>query len=198
MKKILYVQDNFLEPAFCQPFIDLHVKENDTFLEAVTHSNENESLSYGPDVPEDDGNYGAEYLGGNVDPIQLDLTKDKFLASVIHKVTNLCKTFDNNIQLDYCGVIRWPTGTFMKPHYDKSEMFSPNIFAAFLYLNDDFVGGHTQFDTLDDEVWFDVRPKAGKLLIFSNRQYLHHVSKVESGTRYILSFWFNRLDKVQS
>ena len=62
MKKILYVQDNFLEPSFCQPFIDFHVKENDTFLEAVTHSNENESLSYGPDVPEDDGNYGAEYL----------------------------------------------------------------------------------------------------------------------------------------
>ena len=76
MKKILYVQDNFLEPSFCQPFIDLHVKENDTFLEAVTHSNENESLSYGPDVPEDDGNYGAEYLGGNVDPIHLNLTKD--------------------------------------------------------------------------------------------------------------------------
>ena len=171
MKKILYVQDNFLEPSFCQPFIDLHVKENDTFLEAVTHSNENESLSYGPDVPEDDGNYGAEYLGGNVDPIQLNLTKDKLFASVINKVTSICKSFNNNIQLDYCGVIKWPTGTFMKPHFDKSEMYSPNKFAAFLYLNDDFVGGHTQFDTIDGEVWFDVKPKIGRLLIFSNREY---------------------------
>ena len=79
----------------------------------------------------------------------------------------------------------------MKPHYDKSEMYGSNVFAAFLYLNDDFVGGHTQFDTIDNEVWFDVRPKKGKLLVFSNRQYLHHVSMVESGTRYLLSFWFN-------
>ncbi len=191
MKKLLYVQDDFLDPSLCQPFIDLHVKDNDTFLEAVTHSNENESLSYGPDVPEDDGNYGAEYLGGNVDPIQLNLTKDKLFASVINKVTSICKSFNNNIQLDYCGVIKWPTGTFMKPHFDKSEMYSPNKFAAFLYLNDDFVGGHTQFDTIDGEVWFDVKPKIGRLLIFSNREYLHHVSKIESGTRYIISFWYN-------
>ncbi len=191
MKKILYIQDNFLNPSLCQSFIDLHEKENDTFLEAVTHSNENESLSCGPDIPEDDGNYGAEYLGGNVDPIQLNITKDKLFASVINKVTNLCKIFDNDIRLDYCGVIKWPTGTYMKPHYDKSEMYGSNVFAAFLYLNDDFVGGHTQFDTIDNEVWFDVRPKKGKLLVFSNRQYLHHVSMVESGTRYLLSFWFN-------
>ncbi len=191
MKKILYIQDNFLNSSLCQSFIDLHEKENDTFLEAVTHSNENESLSYGPDIPEDDGNYGAEYLGGNVDPIQLNITKDKLFVSVINKVTNLCKIFDNNIRLDYCGVIKWPTGTYMKPHYDKSEMYGSNVFAAFLYLNDDFVGGHTQFDTIDNEVWFDVRPKKGKLLVFSNRQYLHHVSMVESGTRYLLSFWFN-------
>ena len=191
MKKILYIQDNFLNSSLCQSFIDLHEKENDTFLEAVTHSNENESLSYGPDIPEDDGNYGAEYLGGNVDPIQLNITKDKLFVSVINKVTNLCKIFDNNIRLDYCGVIKWPTGTYMKPHYDKSEMYGSNVFAAFLYLNDDFVGGHTQFDTIDNEVWFDVRPKKGKLLVFSNRQYLHHVSMVESGIRYLLSFWFN-------
>ena len=191
MKKILYIQDNFLNSSLCQSFIDLHEKENDTFLEAVTHSNENESLSYGPDIPEDDGNYGAEYLGGNVDPIQLNITKDKLVVSVINKVTNLCKIFDNDIRLDYCGVIKWPTGTYMKPHYDKSEMYGSNVFAAFLYLNDDFVGGHTQFDTIDNEVWFDVRPKKGKLLVFSNRQYLHHVSMVESGTRYLLSFWFN-------
>ena len=27
----------------------------------------------------------------------------------------------------------------------------------------------------------------------SNREYLHHVSRVQSGTRYVLSFWFNAL-----
>ena len=42
----------------------------DTFLTTVTHSNPNESLPKAPDIPEpdDDGNYGAVYLGGNIDP----------------------------------------------------------------------------------------------------------------------------------
>tara|TARA_Y100001938_G_C7876651_1_gene322966 strand:- start:41 stop:649 length:609 start_codon:yes stop_codon:yes gene_type:complete len=191
MKKLLYVEEEFLYPTLCKPFIDLHLDKNESFLEAVTHSSSEESLSYGPDIPEPDGDYGAIYLGGNVTPVDIKLSNDKLFASVIANVTNMCKSFRNNIQLDYCGVIRWPTGTFMKPHYDKSEMYSPNVLAAFLYLNDNFVGGHTQFDNLDGSVWHDVKPKAGKLLIFSNREYLHHVSKVESGTRYVLSFWFN-------
>ena len=186
----MYIEEEFLSPSLCQPFIDLH-EENDSFLETVTHSNSKESLSYGPRIPEPDGDYGAIYLGGDVSPVDIKLTKDQLFRSVINNVTKLCKSFNNDIQLDYCGVIRWPKGTFMKPHYDKSEMFSPNVLAAFLYLNDNYVGGHTQFDTIDENVWFDVKPKVGKLLIFSNREYLHHVSEVESGTRYMLSFWFN-------
>ena len=196
MKKLLYIEEEFLNPSLCESFTDIHVKENDTFLEAVTHApNTTEGLTYGPDIPEPDGDYGAIYLGGDVSPVDIKLSKDELFANVIANVTKICKSFHNDIQLDYCGVIRWPTGTFMKPHYDKSDMFGANVLAAFLYLNHDFVGGHTQFDTLDEEVWFDVKPKAGKLLIFSNREYLHHVSKVESGTRYVLSFWFNRIDK---
>ena len=191
MKKVMYVEEDFLSPSLCEPFIDLHEKENDSFLETVTHSNSGESLSYAPDIPEPDGDYGAIYLGGDVRPVDIKLTKDELFKNVISNVTNICKTFVNDIQLDYCGVIRWPQGTLMTPHYDKSEMFSPNVLAAFLYLNENYIGGHTQFDTLDEKVWFDVKPKTGKLLIFSNREYLHHVSEVESGTRYILSFWFN-------
>ena len=189
-KKLMYIEEEFLSPSLCQPFIDLH-EENDSFLETVTHSNSDESLSYSPKIPEPDGDYGAIYLGGDVRPVDIKLTKDQLFRSVINNVTKLCKSFNSDIQLDYCGVIRWPKGTFMKPHYDKSEMFSPNVLAAFLYLNDSYVGGHTQFDTLDKKVWFDVKPKTGKLLIFSNREYLHHVSEVELGTRYMLSFWFN-------
>ena len=187
MRKLLYVEDEFLNPSLCHPFINLHGdNKEETFLEAVTHSDSNESLTYGPDIPELDGDYGAIYLGGDVSPVDIKLTNDELFSSVIANVTKICKSFDSDIQLDYCGVIRWPTGTFMKPHYDKSDMYSPNTLAAFLYLNDDYIGGHTQFDNLDESVWFDVRPKSGKLLIFSNREYLHHVSKVESGTRYVI------------
>ena len=32
MKKLLYIEEEFLNPTLCKPFIDLHIKENDTFL----------------------------------------------------------------------------------------------------------------------------------------------------------------------
>ena len=54
MKKVMYVEEDFLSPSLCQPFIDLHEKENDSFLETVTHSNSGESLSYAPEIPEPD------------------------------------------------------------------------------------------------------------------------------------------------
>ena len=105
----------------------------------------------------------------------------------VHSITDLCKSFDPDIVLDYVGVVRWPPGTFMKPHFDKNDVHGPDVFAAMLYLNDDFSGGHTCFED------FDVAPEPGKLIIFSNSQYLHHVNKVEDGERFVLSFWYKRL-----
>ena len=187
MKKLLYIEEEFLNPTLCKPFIDLHIEENDTFLEAVTHSNSNESLSYSPDIPEVDGDYGAIYLGGDVKPVDIKLSKDELFASVIGNVTKICKSFHNNIQLDYCGVIRWPTGTFMKPHIDPHRPDQePDLFAAVLYLNDDYIGGHTGFEESE------IKPETGKLLVFSNSIYKHHVTKIEGSERFALNIWYNR------
>ena len=82
------------------------------------------------------------------------------------------------------GVVRWPVGTFMKPHFDKNDVHGEDVFAAMLYLNDDFEGGSTVFEHMD------VKPEAGKLIVFSNSKYLHHVSKVDRSERYVLSFWY--------
>ena len=199
MKKLIYVQENFLDPSLCIPFIELAKKNNqeipygdesrggDTFLTTVTHSNPDESLTKGMDVPEPDGNYGAIYLGGEVDPTTVEIDDDELFKTVVHEVTNLCKGFDSDIILDYVGVVRWPVGTFMKPHFDKNDIHGPDVFAAMLYLNDDFDGGSTVFEHIE------VKPETGKLVIFSNSQYLHHVSKVEKSERYVLSFWYKRM-----
>ncbi len=84
------------------------------------------------------------------------------------------------------GVVRWPVGTFMKPHLDDNNKHNPDIFAAMLYLNDDYSGGHTCFEHME------VKPEVGKLIIFSNAHYLHYVSKVEDSERFVLSFWYNK------
>ncbi len=199
MRKLIFIEEKFLDPILCEPFINLAKKNDkempygdesrggDTFLTTVTHSNPDESLSKGMDVPEPDGNYGAIYLGGNVDPTTIEVDDNELFKTVIHGITDLCKSFDPDIVLDYVGVVRWPSGTFMKPHFDKNDIHGPDVFAAMLYLNDDFSGGHTCFED------FDVAPEPGKLIIFSNSQYLHHVNKVEDGERFVLSFWYKRL-----
>ena len=80
-----------------------------------------------------------------------------------------------------------PVGTFMKPHVDDNNIHNPDVFAAMLYLNDDFEGGHTLFEQ------YDIKPEVGKLIVFSNSQLLHYVSKVEDSERFVLSFWYKRL-----
>ena len=186
MRKLIYIEDNFLDSSLCQPFIDLYdVKEEDRSLDAMTHAEGGGSLTFQPKF-EFDQNYGAKYLGGNVDPIDLNSTNDELFSRVINSVTTLCKTFESEIVLDYVGVVRWPIGTYMKPHLDDNNVHRPDVFAAMLYLNDDFKGGSTIFEDIE------VKPEKGKLVIFSNSQHLHYVSKVEEAERFVLSFWYSR------
>ena len=130
MKKLIYIEDNFLDSSLCQPFIDLYdINKEDRSLDAVTHSDPNESLTFQPKF-EFDQNYGAKYLGGNVDPIDLNSTiayrNEELFNRVINNVTNRCKTFESEIVLDYVGVVRWPIGTFMKPHVDDNNVHRPD------------------------------------------------------------------------
>ena len=205
MKKLLYVEENFITPDECQTFIDYanaNRKEmpyggksrgGDTFLSSITtegHQHVHEIT--GPTGnPQDDGEGCAAYLGGDADFINMKLEKAEFFRQVVDKVTNVCKYFDDRANLDYVGVVRWPIGTFMNPHYDNSSRDGIyDIFAAMLYLNDDFDGGHTGFEN------FEITPKQGQLCIFSNSQYKHHVTKVESAERFVLSFWYNNAKPV--
>ena len=68
----------------------------------------------------------------------------------------------------------------MKPHFDPYE----DIFAAVVYLNDEYIGGETYFEN------YKCSPSIGKLVIFSNNKILHQVSEVKEGTRYTLALWF--------
>ena len=89
MRKLIYIEDNFLDSSLCKPFIDLYdVKEEDRSLDAVTHAEGGGSLTFQPKF-EFDQNYGAKYLGGNVDPIDLNSTNDELFSRVINSVTTL-------------------------------------------------------------------------------------------------------------
>ena len=164
MKKLLYVEENFISLSECQELIDL-------------------SKANKEEIP-----YGNETRGGDTFLTTLDgIYFDEGKNSVVERVTNLCKTFDDRVVIDYAGVVRWPVGTFMKPHIDPHRPNQePDLFAAVLYLNDDFTGGYTGFEE------YEVKPETGKLLLFSNSVYKHHVTEVEGLERFALSIWYNR------
>ena len=164
MKKLIYVEENFISPSECQELID------------ISKSNKEE-------IP-----YGDESRGGNTYLTTLDgIYFESQENNVVDKVTNLCKTFDDRVLIDYAAVVRWPVGTFMKPHIDPSRPGQePDLMAAVLYLNDDFTGGCTGFDE------YEIKPETGKLLVFSNSISKHHVSKIEGAERFALSIWYNQ------
>ena len=77
-------------------------------------------------------------------------------------MTNLCKSFDQDVVLDYVGVVK-PSINFMKPHFDKNDVHGEDILSlksAMLYLNDDFEGGSTVFEHMD------VKPRQVNLSYF--------------------------------
>ena len=70
----------------------------------------------------------------------------------------------------------------MDPHKDPGN----DVFAALIYLNDDYVGGETCFENTK------VIPETGKLVIFSNHDLLHSVNMVKQNIRYTLALWFTK------
>ena len=38
----------------------------------------------------------------------------------------------------------------------------------------------------------EIKPETGKLLVFSNSIYKHHVTKIEGAERFALNIWYNR------
>jgi hypothetical protein len=91
---------------------------------------------------------------------------------------------------------KWEPGAYARIHSDNTDEhgnsgpFARSRYAAFLYLNDDFVGGTLRFPKQDVEL----APKVGMLAAFDGGfNNMHEVSLIESGVRYTFgSFWDDR------
>ena len=127
-----YIEENFISSDECQRLID--------FAAANKKENISQDDVYSTEIEWID--HGATYYGNNVDPVTAELDDDAVI-----KVTEKCKTFAD-CELIYAGVVRWPVGTFMKPHFDTNTGHKENILAAMLYLNNDFDGGNLIFKDL--------------------------------------------------
>ena len=89
-------------------------------------------------------------------------------------------TFTLKIKPDNCEIVMWPVDSYMKIHIDNGDKFS-----FFLYLNDDFEGGETVVEDIT------VKPKQGRIIIFSNGVMYHEVKQIKKNNRFMLAGWYN-------
>ena len=112
-------------------------------------------------------------------PLSILNTTDYSLKTISDRILSICKRFKNDVDLDNLEIVKWPVKSHMKFHKDTGD-----VFASILYLNDNYIGGNTAFDS------FQVDPKVGRLLIFSNSYYRHCVKEVGGTSRYTLAAWY--------
>lgn len=119
--------------------------------------------------------------------ILLDQTQTK-IKNAIEESYGLSK----EINADLIQLVRWFPGNSQSAHADdmtnsNAKGFSHREFGAILYLNEDYVGGHTFYPQYN----FEVIPKSGMLAVHPGTpDYLHGVTTVEESIRYtIASFW---------
>lgn len=97
--------------------------------------------------------------------------------------------------------VRWLPGQFQHPHADKElhigeDRGKPNDFpyydlSGLFYLNDDYEGGELYFP--DHGIQF--KPKAGSAYFFpGDLNYLHGVTEITSGIRYVCPFFWTILE----
>ena len=77
---------------------------------------------------------------------------------------------------------RYEPGQLFKKHIDESFIrneLEASYFTFMIYLNDDYEGGETKFDTVE------IKAKSGRGLIFLH-SLLHEGAEVTKGKKYVL------------
>lgn len=165
---IFYLEDNFITKDQSEDLIKFYKKH----LHVVTRYNATYPLPLF-------NNYKNEYI----------------LKTVVDRMVNICENLIDNIELNNLEIVRRPIKSSMDYHVDDSitrDSEESDVLAGILYLNDDYLGGSTGFES------FQIEPKVGRLIVFSNSYYRHCVNEVKDNDRYTLSSWFvekKKLDK---
>jgi|7_EtaG_2_1085326.scaffolds.fasta_scaffold116076_2 predicted 2-oxoglutarate/Fe(II)-dependent dioxygenase YbiX len=163
MLKIKYIQDDFLTSKECKNIIQYYNDNLDNVYENLFREQHGFRLN-------------KTYC------LSLMENSPLFLQEVSNNISNICNSLCTNIRLDNNQIVRWPVKSQMFFHQDEPG----DIFAALVYLNDNYGGGQTKFkEGL-------IEPKVGRLAIFSNFSYLHSVTKVQRNDRYTLAGWYTK------
>ena len=159
-----------------------------------THYNEDGTVIYDSDYWKD-----RVATGRSLDK------EDPEISRVILKMVERLKVeVDNFFSVDAMptspAIVRWFPGQLQMPHADKElhegeNAGKPNDFpwydiAGLFYLNDDYEGGELYFPNQG----IQFKPKQASAYFFpGDMNYIHGVTKIESGIRYVIPFFWTIL-----
>jgi hypothetical protein len=162
--------------------------------ETVTKYNEDGTVTYESEYWKD--RVATEYTIMEQDP-EVPFIIRKYMEKLKVEVNNF---FNVEAIPTSVTIVRWLPGQFQKPHADKElhegpDAGKPNDFpyfdlAGLFYLNDDYEGGELYFPLQN----IKFKPRAGAAYFFpGDKNYIHGVAKIISGTRYVVPFFWTIL-----
>ncbi len=123
-------------------------------------------------------------------------------VSEYYEDTSKLRSYDPSSKFQQASFLIYPEGSSLSPHVDTVGLTQEDRIedplnawtghlAAIIYLNDNYEGGEISFP----DRGIDIKPKSGMLITFpGNKNYVHEVKEVISGTRLTLSIWIRFLE----
>jgi hypothetical protein len=171
--------------------LDAFIRGNTEWDVTETHYNEDGTVIY-------DSDYWKDRVA-TYDTIRKTNTN---IPTIIEgMVARLKVEVDKHFEVDAIptspAMVRWLPGQLQMPHADKELHEEPNRglpndfpyydIAGLFYINDDYEGGELYFPIQG----IQFKPKRGAAYFFpGDMNYIHGVTKIESGTRYTCPFFW--------
>ena len=106
-----------------------------------------------------------------------------FTKKLINYLTNFLGKKGITAYPERIEITIWEINSKQGMHFDEARA-STNL-TSITYLNQDYLGGETIFDN-----GVVIKPEIGKTVFFDGKKYLHGVSPITKGKRYVLAIWY--------
>tara|TARA_R100000700_G_scaffold30618_1_gene37629 strand:- start:13 stop:594 length:582 start_codon:yes stop_codon:yes gene_type:complete len=189
LKEFIKVYPNFLSPtqvsAFLRNFSNYQFNDTTVVGAGATEKNHNSIV--------DKSIRKAQDYNLNINRTVTETHWYNYICAKIVKAVERYKIDTNgdfNISLvQEVSLLKYEKGGFYKPHVDSCRAIHREL-SIIIFLNNDYQGGYLKFYKPNGEVYYEVQPFPGTIVLWpSNFLYPHAADTVLEGTRFCIVSW---------